>query len=439
MSEDEKKLLSPKQNGQENLEEYSTEVREIIGRSPHWLVRGGISGFLAVLVLVFIAASVIEYPEVIDAPLRLRAFNDPKTLESKINGKLVKLIYENNTYVEKGQVLAWLESTADHRAVLELSAEVDRLYRWLRQDTLRRIRSVEIARFSDLGELQSDFQAFEQIYREYLTYLPGGFYSQKRLMISRELTYTRQLLEKLKEQKKIQETNLKLSRREYEAQKKLAEKDLVARMDLARAESEVAGSRLPLEQTESAIINNYLSQTAKEQELMELDKQIAEQKAVFRQALNILKSAIARWKSDYLLIAPVSGTLVYAGIIQENQTVKSGREIAYIQPDNTRFFGEMAIAQQSFGKIREGQQVLVRFSGYPDQEFGTVTGEIDYLSEFPVRDSVFLAKVDFPQGLTTNYGRDLPPANGMTGKAEIITQDMKLLERIYNNLTKELR
>jgi len=27
----------------------------------------------------------------------------------------------------------------------------------------------------------------------------------------------------------------------------------------------------------------------------------------------------------------------------------------------------------------------------------------------------------------------------MTGQAEIITQDMRLLERVYNNITKELR
>ncbi|WP_276611369.1 hypothetical protein [Fodinibius halophilus] len=38
-----------------------------------------------------------------------------------------------------------------------------------------------------------------------------------------------------------------------------------------------------------------------------------------------------------------------------------------------------------------------------------------------------------------NYDRQLNPTDGMQGRAEIITQDMRFIERIYNNLTKELR
>lgn len=428
-----------KRNQLEDLDVRSAEVQEIIGRPPHWLVRGGITGFFGVLLLIFISASVIAYPEVITAPLKLTAINEPKTLESKINGKLVKLDYENNTYVEKGQVLAWMESTASHKVVLVLSSQVDSMYQWLKQDELQRIRSIQIAQFTNLGELQSNFQTFEQAFREFITFIPGGFYSKKRQMLQQEMKYTHRLLNNLEEQKKIQEINLKLAKQEYEAQKKLADKELIAPMDLSKAESKVAASRLPLQQTESAIINNYASKTAKKKELLELDQQITEQTAVFRQALNTLKSAIDQWKMDYLVTAPIDGKLVYAGIIQENQTLKAGQPIAYIQPENTRFFGEMVISQRSFGKIHEGQRVLVRFSGYPDQEFGSVTGNIDYLSDFPVRDSVFLGKVSFPNGLTTNYGYELPPVNGMRGQAEIITQDMKLLERFYNNIARQLR
>jgi len=64
---------------------------------------------------------------------------------------------------------------------------------------------------------------------------------------------------------------------------------------------------------------------------------------------------------------------------------------------------------------------------------------VEYFSEFPVRDSLFFAKVTFPDGLLTSYGHEIPPRNGMTGNAEIITQDVRLLERVYNNITKELR
>lgn len=172
---------------------------------------------------------------------------------------------------------------------------------------------------------------------------------------------------------------------------------------------------------------------------MELDKRIEEQSSMFLQALNSLRSVIDEWKNQYLITAPYDGRVVFAGILQENQSLAAGQQLFYIQPENTSFFGELMVSQASFGKIEEGQPVQVRFSGYPYHEYGSVFGRVDYFSDFPVRDSLFFAKVSFPDGLVTNYGREITPRNGMTGQAEIITQDMRLLERVVNNITKELR
>ncbi|WP_310688878.1 HlyD family efflux transporter periplasmic adaptor subunit [Aliifodinibius sp. S!AR15-10] len=310
---------------------------------------------------------------------------------------------------------------------------------WLNNSKLGKFNSVNIADFSNLGDLQDSFQSFEQSFREFTTYLPGGFYIKKRESLQQELEYTQELLNKLRQQKKIQQAELEIARQRYEAQKKLAEKEMVAPIEFARQESDYHAKQLPLQQTESAIIRNYVEQATQEQQILELEKQIDEQKSVFLQALNTLESAIEEWKEQYLLIAPVSGRLIYAGILQENQMLRTGQEVLYIQPENTHFFGEMALSQNSLGKVREGQRVQVRFSSYPYQEFGTVTGRLDYLSNIPVQDSVFLGKVRFPEGLTTNYGQELKPKNGMMGQAEIITQDMRLLERFYNNVTKQIR
>ncbi|MEX2362064.1 MAG: HlyD family efflux transporter periplasmic adaptor subunit, partial [Balneolaceae bacterium] len=286
---------------------------------------------------------------------------------------------------------------------------------------------------------QTAFQSFEQSFREFLSFLPGGFYTEQKKFLEQEIQFNKLLYEKLVEQKEIQEADLDLALQEYEMQKQLAENDYIAPIELARAESELSSRRLPLQQTESSLINNQVSQAAKQKEMMELEKQMAEQESVFLQALNGMKSAIEEWKRTSLITAPYDGKVVYAGILQENQSVSPGQEIFYIQPENTEFFGEMSISQGSFGKVEEGQSVMIRFNSYPYHEFGTVYGEIEYLSDFPVRDSLFFARVNFPEGLTTNYGQRLTPRNGMTGQAEIITKDMRLLERVYNNMTKELR
>ena len=423
----------------ELLNARSEEVQEIIGKPPHWLIRGGIGAFLGFLALIFLTASVIKYPEVINAPLSLSAINAPKTLESKISGKVIKLFADDKSRVSQGEVLGWLQSTADHALVLKLSDQVDEMYTWVINDDIANISSYQIGAYNRLGELQSTFQSFEQSYREYLAYLPGGYYHERRKILEQEKTFTDTLLTKLEAQKEIQEQNYKLAARELKAQRTLAEKDLIAPLDLLKAEGEFSNMKLPMQQTESSIINNRVSKIAKEKEIMDLDRASEDQKADFIQVLNTFRSSISEWKANYLLIAPIAGTLTYAGIVQEQQTIQAGQPILYIEPETTHYFGEMRISQASFGKVEEGQQVLVKFSAFPYQEFGSVMGEIEFLSDFPVGDSLFFAKVHFPSGLETNYNQVLPATNGMRGQAEIITKDMRLLERIYNNLTKELR
>lgn len=426
-------------NDSSALNVRSEEVQEIIGRPPHWLVRWGIMAFFGVLGLVLLSAAVIKYPEVIHAPLRLSAVDAPQSLESRISGKLVRITVNNNRLIEEGKVLAWLESTARHQQVLELDEMLDSMRVWLLDGSLQRLNGFDTGQFTNLGEIQNTYQGFEQAYREFISYLPDGFYSRQREILMQELDYTRQLMEQLHQQKEIQQKEYNLTQREVEMKRLLAENDHIAPIELDRAEAELSARQLPLQQTESAIINNIVSQIAKEREIMELGKRTEDQASMFHQSINLLKSAIDEWKTNYLITAPFGGRVVYAGILQENQNLSAGQPLFYIQPHNTSFFGELSISQQSFGKIEEGQQVQVRFSGYPYHEFGSVIGRIEYFSAFPVQDSLFFAEVHFPEGLVTSYGREITPRNGMTGQAEIITQDLRLLERVVNNITKELR
>jgi hypothetical protein len=87
--------------------------------------------------------------------------------------------------------------------------------------------------------------------------------------------------------------------------------------------------------------------------------------------------------------------------------------------------------------VQAGQDVLLKFQAYPHGQFGSVTGKIEYINPTPA-DSGYLAKVIFPRGLTTNYGKTLPYQFGLFAQADIITENMRLLERFYYNIRKQL-
>ena len=43
---------------------------------------------------------------------------------------------------------------------------------------------------------------------------------------------------------------------------------------------------------------------------------------------------------------------------------------------------------------------------------------------------------ELPNGMQTNYGKDLPLTREMKGIAEIVTEDMRLIERLLTPLRK---
>ncbi len=139
----------------------------------------------------------------------------------------------------------------------------------------------------------------------------------------------------------------------------------------------------------------------------------------------------------YFVKAPIDGTLTYTGFLQENQEIKNGTSLFNVQPANTNYFIEMLIPQYNFGKVKIGQEVLLKFQAYPFEQYGSVVGTIDYINKTPT-DSGYLAKVVLPKGLTTNYNKPLQYLNNANATAEIITENMRLLQRFYNNLTKQI-
>ena len=119
--------------------------------------------------------------------------------------------------------------------------------------------------------------------------------------------------------------------------------------------------------------------------------------------------------------------------MQENQQLKNNQTVCFINPENTEYFVEVNIPQQNFGKIKRGQKVLLKLPSYPFQEYGAITGKLDFISNIPT-DSGYLAKVLLPNGLQTNYKKLVQYHEGLSGQAEIITEDLKLSDRMLNQL-----
>lgn len=159
----------------------------------------------------------------------------------------------------------------------------------------------------------------------------------------------------------------------------------------------------------------------------------------YRASVGQLLASIHSWEMAYCLMAPAEGKVQL--LLQEapNQYLSSGNIFARIVPkEGESWVGRALLPLQRSGKVKVGQRVIVRFTNFPDQEFGIVNGRLSSVSLVPSEDN-YMIEIVFPDGLITNYGKSLPVFYEMKATAEIVTDDSRLIERFFLPLKKILK
>jgi len=420
------------------LNDRSEEVAELISRIPGWMVRWGTITISLLLAGLLIAAWEIRYPDIVSGTFRLSSDNMPRAIYTRMDGKLVRLFVHNGSRVKEGQVLAYMESTGNHQEIARLDTVLQQMYKAVTAGDAENTAWPDPRQFNRLGEIQADFQRFGASLAEFSNYLRGGYYNRKKTILQQELADLQSLAASLEKQEKFQDRNRQLAVEEYTMHQKLAAQRVIAPNELKQAESRELSRMLPAEQAKAALIQNNNEQKEKQKELLDLDNQAAQYRSTFLQQLNTFRSTIDEWKSKYLVTAPLAGTVYFSTVIQENQYLPERQLLFSIAPPGNGYFGELALSQQNFGKIKLHQRVLVKFAGYPFEQYGYVPGEIAGISDAPVNDSIFLARVNLPQGLKTNYRQPVVYKNGLLATGEVVTADVRLLQRLFFNMRKAL-
>jgi multidrug efflux pump subunit AcrA (membrane-fusion protein) len=413
-------------------------VQEIVSTKPGFLVRYGIVLFGVILLLLIAVCWFIQYPDVVPTKAKLTSINAPKEVISKSTGKLVRLFAKEGDYVLQGQYLGYMESTGDFSNVIALSKDVDTAIILFNNNKLEMALPYLQNEYDNLGELQQNYQSFTTAFQNFKNYLSTGFYIRKKTMLANDLTLLKKLYAILLQQKGLNTEDLALQQKTFEANQSLKNDKVISELDYRNETSKLIGKKLTLPQISSAIITNEAQQNEKLKEIAELENTIAQQKTIFSQALQTFKSEVDEWKQKYVLIAATNGKIAFATFLQENQQLNANQVLCFVNPQNTEYYAEVYIPQTNFGKVQKGQEVLLKFPSYPFEEYGSIKGAVDFISNIPT-DSGYIAKVTLPQGLNTNYKKQVQYREGLIAQGEIITKNMRLLERFYYSMVKSIR
>ncbi|MEN5085952.1 HlyD family efflux transporter periplasmic adaptor subunit [Sphingobacterium faecium] len=413
---------------------HSEDLQEIISKPPSWLLKRGITFIVLTIFMLFGLTFFIRYPEVVPVSLKFNTSSAPKVLTGKVTGNLVKILVKDGTAVDKNTDIAYLESVADHHQVLHLL------------DKMKQVRSstIELADLKDivtpteleLGEVQNSYQNFYVAYLNYVAINKEGIYQKRKNFIQNEVKYINEQNQRIQQSFDLQKRELALAEEEYAKYQILAEKKVISQLELQQKEALLLAKRQSIPQTENTIIGNQSSRLSKDKEMSEINNQMFEEEKKFYQSLNTFISDAENWKKQYVISSPSKGTLIYGDFLQENQLIKMGEELFYVNANKEDYYGEIMIPQSKSSKVKVGQEVLIKVQSYPYQEYGYLRGRIDYISDIPIRDSVFFSKVILNRNEKDSVIKLKP---GILADADIITEDQSIIKRIWLNLTKSLK
>jgi hypothetical protein len=127
----------------------------------------------------------------------------------------------------------------------------------------------------------------------------------------------------------------------------------------------------------------------------------------------------------------MAGQVTYLKFWAPNQNVRSGEEVMVIVPQQqAAVIGKVSLPIPNSGKVKVGQRVNISLKNFPSEEFGTIPGRVSAISLVP-QDNRYAIGITLPSGLNTSYHKKLDFKQEMQGNADIVTEELRLLERIF--------
>lgn len=431
--------MATKDNILDNINLRSEQVQEVLETPPNWLIRWGSLVMLGIILLFFLLACIIKYPEFISSTIIISSQNPPEKIEVRIDSRIEKLIAKDQKTVKKGDLLMVLESSADDQDIYQLKKILDSLStKQLSKFPLQLVSSFR------LGEVQEDYNAFAKALEEEILFTNLQPYAAEEVTALKGITDYKERVANLRQQHILESSKLQLTEKNYKRSESLHREGVIAALELENekvklleAQRNFKNTEISIAQLEETILNFKKIKSG-------ADVNIVKEKTSYSSAsillLEKLKKALRQWEKTYLVYASIDGTLSYLQFLGEKQFVKAGSTLLSILPNNRQItIGQMHIGAQNQGKIKINQKVLIKLDNYKYQEYGIVQGKIKSIALVQDKDSKYYIEVALPNGLQTSYHKKIVFDKELSGTADIVTEELTLAERILSQLRSLLR
>lgn len=419
------------------IELRSNEVKEILSRPPKWILQYGIVLIFIVLIGLLAGSWFFRYPEILTAPIVVTTENLPFNIIAKTSNRIDTLMVGEKEEVRKNQLLGVLENSANSADILLLERQLDSISLSLSYNQYHIFDGKNMLK---LGELQSVYATFVKAYEDLSFFLRTDYHSKKIRTIGQQKAIQQKIMSQSNRALQISTKQLEAAHNQFKIDSSLFVKKTMSAFEFEASKNSYLQVQQAYENANTAIENQKLSLLQLDQQIFDLQQQKKEQSSqlelAYNSALDALRAQLTMFKQNYFLVSQIDGLATFTKYYQTNQNVVAGETIMTIVPnEKQKIVGKIYLPPRGAGKVKVGQRVNVKLDDFPYNEYGMLQVKIKNISLVPVvenKQNSYVLEVEFPDSLKTTYRKTIEFRQQMSGQAEIITDDTRLLERLLN-------
>lgn len=423
-------------------EKRTEEVQHIIDRMPSrfgfWIT----AIVLFLFVLFFVFGWIVRYPDIVSGQIIINANAAPVKLVANTYGKLKLGNVKSMGNVKEGEILAYIENATSPDNV----AEIELLIKKYNPNSDMIIELLKrLPRNASLGELNVKYYAFLNALQEFVNHQKDRIYDQQDRSLKLILNEQTKAVASAEDRLEMAMNTLSYLRKFYIRDSTLFKSKVISESELDKAQMNLISSKDASQNALNNLVNARQQVQQTESKLQELGITEPEKEKELRIAListyNDLADNIKNWEQKYVFRSPYDGKVQFLKFYTENQFVQSGEQVFTVIPKQEFPLGQVTLPTKGSGKIKSGQEVIVKLDGYPYIEYGYISGRVNTISltsnVTKIEDAdieTYMVLIDFPKELKTNYDMKLDLKAEAKGSAEIITNDRRLIQRLFDNL-----
>lgn len=422
------------------------EIHDLIGKSPSWILRSGITILGMVTVVIIAFSMVIRFPDKIQAPVLITTENPPIEVVAKAGGKIEKLYVAEKQHLEKGATIAYIENTTqaeDVQQLIDFFAQFDAVKNNMDYQQLQYPKALS------LGDFQAEATSFGQHLSEFQALLKQKGTRERVSSAQREIQKMEELNQVYQKEKELLQEELDWTIKDKNRFKALKEEKMVSDKEYEDKEIALIQQQRQLENAGKESIRSQIRieelRTQQLQWTEERQKKIQDYIFSLREMKYRIHNSIREWDQQYFVRATVAGMLNLPVALVESMVVREGDKIGFIVPGDQagKIMAQAKAGIAGIGKIKNGDRVFIRLDAFPYKEFGSIESQVSEIALMPSLEEgnglFYSLIIDIGTEIVTDYQQKIPYRPNMSGMAFIITEDKSLFDRIFEQFIRLLK